>query len=74
MTPDSRAEVHHVALQKGDRLLLCTRGLVQHLDTRSIAGYLDADLLSANACSRFLQSFQGAGRGGSASVILCRFG
>jgi serine/threonine protein phosphatase PrpC len=74
LSRESRAEVHHVVLQKGDRLLLCSRGVVQHLDNGSIAGHLDADLLSANACTRLLGLLQREVGGAGASVIVCRFG
>jgi len=61
METDAAAHVRTFALQKGDRLLLCTDGLTDMLDEKSITGILATENSAQTACEKLVQEANNAG-------------
>ncbi len=61
MEEDAAPHVRTFALQKGDRLMLCTDGLTDMLDEKSIAKILATEDTAQTACKKLVQKANNAG-------------
>ena len=61
MEEDAEPHVRTFALQKGDRLMLCTDGLTDMLDEKSIAGILATEEVAQTACEKLVKKANNAG-------------
>lgn len=71
-TGGDETDVHHVTLVKGDRILLCTRGLAYYLDDEEIARYLSANRPSSAVCERLVASAREIGGADNITAVVCR--
>jgi protein phosphatase len=72
-TGQADARVHHVRLQRGDRLLLCTDGLSDQVDDRGIARVLADTDDAQRSCDGLVEAALAAGGQDNISVVLARF-
>ena len=68
-----RAEHHRIALEPGDRLLLCSDGLFGHLDDDQIARVLNEVASSQVCCSNLIAAANAAGGSDNITVVCARF-
>lgn len=68
-----RADVHHVSLQSGDQVLLCTEGITRHLRSDEIAAHLRAEARITRACGRLIRAAKGACGADNMTAVLARF-
>lgn len=67
------AEIQHVHLVDGDRVLVCTDGLTGMVPDEAIAAILAETPASADACAALLECALGAGGRDNITVALARY-
>jgi protein phosphatase len=71
-SPDARPEIHHLRLQAGDQLLLCTDGLTDSVPATRIAQCLDESPDAQSACDGLIQLALAAGGHDNVTAVLAR--
>jgi protein phosphatase len=66
-------EVHQLSLQLGDTLLLCTDGLVRHLEDAELSKHLDGNQTSQELCAHLIELARDRGGEDNATIVLARF-
>ncbi len=69
---DTHADVHHLRLQPGDQLLLCTDGLTDIVPAQRIAQCLDESASAQAACDGLVQLALAAGGKDNVTAVLAR--
>jgi serine/threonine protein phosphatase PrpC len=69
---DARPDVHHLRLQPGDQLLLCTDGLTDIVPAQRIAQCLDESPSAQAACDGLVQLALAAGGKDNVTAVLAR--
>jgi protein phosphatase len=72
-TGEVAADMHHLKLEDGDRLLLCTDGLTEMVDEATIAGVLDSSADAAAACKRLVDLALEGGGQDNVTVVVGRY-
>jgi protein phosphatase len=72
--PGVRVDVLRVALQTGDRLLLCSDGLTDMLEDKKIAAILAEEAEPEKACRRLVEEANTAGGKDNITAVVARFG
>lgn len=67
------ATVHHVSLQAGDRVLLCTAGLTRHLHDAQVAAHLRVGSGASHTCDRLIRAARQSGSSDNITMVLARF-
>jgi protein phosphatase len=67
---DVAAQIHHVRLEAGDRLLLCTDGLTEMASDEDIASVLRQPLAPQEACDRLIELALAGGGKDNVTVTL----
>lgn len=70
---EDRATAHHVSLQAGDRILLCTAGLLRHLHDAQVASHLRMQSRASHTCQRLIRAARQSGSSENITVVLARF-
>ena len=70
---DVQVDTDRIQLEDGDRLLLCSDGLTDHLDDGSIASILLETTRSSDACERLVQRALDAGGHDNVTVIVAAY-
>ncbi len=65
------AEVNHIELEIGDRILLCSDGLTKHLDDDDLVHHLDRDEPPSELCTRLIAETNERGGTDNVTVIVC---
>lgn len=71
-SPDARPEIHHLRLQAGDQLLLCTDGLTDVVRAAHIAQCLDESPDAQSACDGLIRLALAAGGPDNVTAVLAR--
>ncbi len=71
-THDARPDVHHLRLQPGDQLLLCTDGLTNMVPAVEIAQCLDESSEAQSACDALVALALAAGGKDNVTAVLAR--
>ncbi len=69
---NARPDVHHLRLQAGDRLLLCTDGLTDMVRAERIAQCLDESPSAQSACDELVELALAAGGKDNVTAVLAR--
>jgi protein phosphatase len=69
---DARPDVHHLRLQAGDQLLLCTDGLTDMVRPQRIAQCLDESPSAQSACDSLIELALAAGGKDNVTAVLAR--
>jgi protein phosphatase len=69
---DARPDVHHLRLQAGDQLLLCTDGLTDMVPATHIAQCLDASSTAQAACDGLIELALAGGGKDNVTAVLAR--
>ncbi len=72
--PGVHAEIHKVAIQEGDVLLLCTDGLTEVVEDRAIAEALGVAEAPASVARRLIDAALRNGGPDNVTVVVARFG
>ena len=68
------AQIHHVQMEPGDRLLLCTDGLTEMVDDEDITGVLQHIPAPQEACDRLVALALEKGGKDNVTVLLAAAG
>jgi protein phosphatase len=68
-----RADVHRARLSDGDQILLCTDGLTEMVDDRTIAAILGQGGTAQSACQALVQAALDGGGKDNVTVVLARY-
>ena len=71
-SPNARPDVHHLRLQVGDQLLLCTDGLTDMVGGEHIAQCLDESADAQSACDGLIALALTAGGKDNVTAVLAR--
>ena len=71
-SPNARPDVHHLRLQPGDQLLLCTDGLTDMVPAECIAQCLDQSSDAQSACDGLRRTSLAAGGKDNVTAVLAR--
>jgi protein phosphatase len=71
-SPDSRPDVHHLRLQAGDQLLICTDGLTDMVEATAIAQCLDESSQAQSACDGLIELALAAGGIDNVTALVAR--
>lgn len=71
-TRDARPEVHHLRLQPGDQLLLCTDGLTDMVPAKRIAQCLEESPTAQTACDALVDLALAAGGKDNVTAVVAR--
>jgi protein phosphatase len=71
-SPDARPDVHHLRLQGGDQLLICTDGLTDMVDAARIAQCLHESPDAQSACDGLIHLALAAGGRDNVTAVLAR--
>jgi len=69
---DARPDVHHLRLQAGDQLLICTDGLTDMVEAARIAQCLDESITAQSACDSLIELALAAGGRDNVTAVLAR--
>ncbi|HJZ80173.1 MAG TPA: protein phosphatase 2C domain-containing protein [Pyrinomonadaceae bacterium] len=72
--PKTKPEIHHLQLDESDQLLLCTDGLTEMVDDKTIASLLHNADTADKACEDLITVALAAGGLDNVTVVLARFG
>ena len=70
---DVKAEFHHLELTEGDRLLLCSDGLTEHLDDARIAQILGSELSVDTRVRQMIDAANQAGGSDNITAVVAAF-
>jgi len=70
---ESRADVQHLSLQRGDQLLLCTDGLTDLVNNTAIGDILRGASQAQAACDQLVEAALAAGGKDNVTVIVARY-
>jgi protein phosphatase len=68
-----KAEAHAVTLRAGDRILLCSDGLTEHVSDESIADVLEAAPSAERACATLVEAAKAGGGHDNVTVVVAAF-
>lgn len=69
---DARPDVHHLRLQPGDQLLICTDGLTDMVSAKQIAQCIDESRTAQSACNALIKLALAAGGRDNVTAVLAR--
>jgi serine/threonine protein phosphatase PrpC len=72
-TTDLEVDTEFLKLEDGDRVLLCTDGVTDLLDDRTLASILLESVKSGDACERLIQQALDAGGRDNVTVIVAAY-
>jgi PPM family protein phosphatase len=72
-TPEVKAELHKIHLERGDRLLLCSDGLTEMVPEEKIRRIMDTESNPELACRQLVQCANDAGGKDNVTVVVAHF-